>query len=93
MDVLIQQPNIDPNHVAVIGHSRLGKTALWAGATDPRFSIVIANNSGCGGAALERRNFGEAVARINTSFRIGFVPNSKTTIKTNLLCHSIPTRS
>lgn len=78
MDYIESQDSIyNTDQVILYGFSRLGKVALWAGANDERFSMVISNASGCGGAGLFRHHVYEDVAQINKRFAYWFTPKFK----------------
>ncbi len=67
MDYIHTDPTFDKDNVAVAGHSRGGKTALWTAATDRRFTLSISNSSGCLGAAMLRGKTGEHLDYITTN--------------------------
>lgn len=75
LDYLATDPAVDAKRVALIGHSRLGKTALWASAQDPRFALIFASCSGEMGAALARRDYGETVDDMTANFPWWFAGN------------------
>lgn len=81
LDYLLQLEEIDETHVGVIGHSRLGKTALWCGANDPRIRYVCSNDSGCMGAAYARSFHAgaESTAAIAERFPYWFCENFQKT--------------
>ena len=75
LDYLEKDSDVNARKVALLGHSRLGKTALWTGAQDPRFALILSSCSGEGGASLMRRNYGETVKDLIARFPYWFCPN------------------
>jgi hypothetical protein len=77
MDYLETDPDINKSQIGIIGHSRWGKTSLWAGAQDTRFAMVAPSGSGSTGTKLSKRNFGEDIKNIN-KFKHWFTTKYKT---------------
>jgi hypothetical protein len=75
LDYLEKDKAVDARRVAIMGHSRLGKTVLWAGALDTRFAMVLSSCSGEGGASLARRNYGETIRNLTDVFPYWFCAN------------------
>jgi hypothetical protein len=75
LDYLERDKDVDAKRVAIMGHSRLGKTALWAGALDKRLAMVLSSCSGRGGASPWRRNYGETLRSMSKAFPFWFCPN------------------
>lgn len=75
MDWFLQDPDIDEKRVALVGHSRGGKAALWTAARDPRFSMVFSSCAGCSGDALSRDKEGERIDHITRVFPFWFCRN------------------
>jgi hypothetical protein len=78
VDYLATLPELDPNHIAVVGHSRNGKAALLAAAFDERIALVVAHQAGCGGSAPSRGKVGEQLSNINGKFPHWFNAEFKT---------------
>lgn len=72
MDYAVTLPFLDTEHISIVGHSRLGKTALLTGALDQRFFCSFSNDSGCSGAALSREKAGETIRDICTTYPYWF---------------------
>lgn len=68
VDYVEKDKNLDRKHIAVVGHSRLGKATLLAAAFDDRIGLAFPHQAGCGGTAPSRGKVGESVTRINTVF-------------------------